>query len=310
VKVLVTGAAGFVGAEIVRALRTAGVDVVAAVRGQKQRLPLSVACVPLELADIDSIRRALDTRPDAIIHAAGYGAVVSAERDAVRMVNVNVAGSLAIHAAAAARGVGRFIHLGSAIEYGSSRDALHEEAELRPRGAYAASKLAAYLALSEQGRSKGLPPVTLRLFNLFGPADDPSRLGGQIIRAARDGTRASLTLGNQRRDFSFVRDVARRIAVVTLLSADYYPVGGTFNVASGRPVLVREFALSLSRALGVEHLIDLGTHTERNEAPNDMFADITKLRVLFQDAGRADALRETPLDVAAYECLQVNARDN
>lgn len=308
-RTLVTGASGFVGAAIVRALTAAGHEPVAAVREHSNihRLPKDVATATLDLEDLSSIERAVrDTRPDAIIHAAAYGAVHT-ERDALRMVSVNVRGTLALHAASVETGVKRFVHLATAFEYAPSAAALGEDAPLDPRGSYAATKAAAAVALMQLARERSPRSVVMRLFNQFGPGDAPARLAQQIVTGKREGTRVELTAGVQQRDFSYVHDTARRIVAIAELPEDLYPAGTTLNVASGRAISVMEFATAFAAALDAGDLLRFGQIPERADAPHDLVADVSRLTALFARAGQPQTLSLTPLVEAARACLENGA---
>jgi nucleoside-diphosphate-sugar epimerase len=158
--VLVVGATGFVGRHLVPSLRRAGYDVRAASRGGGGE-----GGVALDVTDADSVRRAFDAAPpNAVVHLAAIAhrptGVSAAEHDAV-----NHQGTRAVLAAAREAGVSRFVFFSSASVYGDvgRRGPVAEDAELRPQGAYAASKSAAEAAALAEGA------VALRLPAIYAP---------------------------------------------------------------------------------------------------------------------------------------------
>jgi nucleoside-diphosphate-sugar epimerase len=301
-RVLVTGANGFVGSHVVKGLLVEGHEPVVATRnGVGHRLggvADRIADVRLDLEEIGTIQPALaEARADVIIHCAAYGAN-STERDAERMARVNVVGALLLHQAASAAKVARFVHLGTAFEYGPQSTAVTEETPLRPIGMYAATKAAGYLLLRESSRAQGPSVVVLRLFNLFGPGDAPGRIASQIVAGAAARRPVSLTTGRQRRDFSYVVDAARDIVTLATLPEDQFPAGEDFNVASGSSCTVRDFGVALADALDATSLLRFGEIEEREDAPSDMFSFPRRFSELMHRVGARRPC--TPLAVAAH----------
>lgn len=308
-RVLVTGASGFVGANVVQALLGDGHLAITASRGERGPRLSAYADHPrfrhltLDLeADLDLDPLLSEVRPDAVVHCAAYGANPS-QRDAQRMVRVNILGTLRLHDAATRCDVARFVHIGTGFEYGPQAQAVNESVPLRPLGMYAATKAAATMVLSQSAATGGPRPVFLRLFNTFGTGDSPSRLPQQIVDGSAAHRQIALTAGGQRRDFLWVGDAARAISTVATLDERHYPAGEVFNLASGSPTSVRAFAERLARALGAEHLLAFGAIEERADAPTDLFPDGVKWRAFCEKIGRPDLCRATPLERVALDLL-------
>lgn len=273
-KVLVTGAAGFVGSHVVSALIDTRANVVAGVRegGNRARLAGLLNGSRIDLAPIDVlVPETLEPATagvEAVIHCATYGAEPQ-QKDAARMIEVNVAGSYAVQEAAKRAGA-RFIHLGSAFEYGPHSGPVTEETPLHPVGAYGATKAAASLIVLRAAADPP-PTVVVRPFNLFGPEDDSPRLVAAIMRAAQQRQPLNITPGQQRRIFLYVRDAARALSALAMLSAERFPTGRIFNLSDGVPRTVREVALAVAQRTGARDLLQIGAATERSDAPSDLF---------------------------------------
>lgn len=297
-RVLVTGATGFLGRHLLRALRDQGHDAVAAVR-DASRASLDGEVVELDVTDASSTAGTFEaTRPEVVIHAAAYGAL-SSEHDAARMAAVNVLGTLHVYQSALRAQIARFVHLGTAFEHGPSDDALTEGSPLQPRGTYAASKAGAALLLREAARGQALQPLLLRLFNAFGPGDSEPRLGAAVLRGALTRTPIELTAGDQRRDFSYAPDVARRVVALATAPAPHFPAGDVLHVASGTPRTVADFARALAAELGAAELLRIGAAAPRAGEPRHLWTRAERFHAWCRAAGRDDLLEATPLSVAA-----------
>lgn len=261
VRALVLGAAGFIGAEVVRALQAAGVEVIASGRGSPGDGSWGAPGVDYVQADLGGpgsgaavVER---TRPDWVLNLCGYG-VDRSERDPdlARRINAELPVELA-DGLAGLRGSGapggshppRLLHVGSALEYGEQGGDLREESTPRPSTLYGITKLAGTEALAERSRAIGLPSVTARLFTIYGPGEHHGRLLPTLL-AARGGQESiPLTEGVQRRDFTYVEDVAE--GLLRLAVSEIEP-GGLVNLATGRLESVAGFCRRAAAVLGLE----------------------------------------------------------
>jgi len=151
------------------------------------------------------------------------------------VMRTNVLGTLNVLRLAAALGARRVVHAGSGHEYGVGRH-LREDAPLRPRSAYGASKAAAWLLASAFCRLQGLEVVGLRPFTVYGPADSPYGLVASVIAACLANAPLDLTEGRQSRDFVFVADAVDALVASAGPGAD----GEVLNVCTGVETSIRE----------------------------------------------------------------------
>ena len=135
-------------------------------------------------------------------------------------------------------GPARFIHAGSALDYGNVGGNLDEAKPGRPTVLYGHTKLAGTYAVASVAVRTGLPSLTARLFTVYGPGEHAGRLLPTLLHAANTGEVAALSAGMQRRDFTYVDDVAE--GMLRLGVADVAP-GSVVNVATGVLTSVRRF---------------------------------------------------------------------
>ncbi len=247
-RVLVTGAGGFVGAHLVTALRSRGHDVVPADRSS---LPGDDDTLPLDVTDALGVRGAVElAQPDAIAHLAAQSFVPASLADPDGTFDVNAAGTLrlldAVRAFAEQGGrPPRVLVVSSGDVYGAQPPGafpLRETTAPLPRSPYAASKVAAEAVTLAYARSYGVDAVVTRAFNHIGPGQDERfavvAFALQIARVAAGQARTVL-VGNldASRDFLDVRDVCDAYA---LLLEGGGAAGEIYNVAGGTATTLRE----------------------------------------------------------------------
>jgi GDP-4-dehydro-6-deoxy-D-mannose reductase len=272
VRALVTGAAGFVGQWLARALLDAGHEVTGLTPADPTTSALlstdEQAAVDWVLGDVrrtEDVRRALDVAPpDAVFHLAGISSVTGASGDPGAAADVNVVGIARLLAEIRVRRrVGvldpAVLVVGSAEQYGrhdKSALPLDENADQRPLTVYAATKSAQEIIALEAFRSEGVRVIATRSFNHSGPGQSDAFLLPALVRralalrASGGDRRAALSVGNGAsvRDFLHVADVtAAYIALAARGRA-----GEVYNVASGVGVSVKELAVQVLAATGVK----------------------------------------------------------
>ena len=259
-RVLVLGAAGFIGRHLVGELRRWGGEPVAVVRDATPvRWPLGeparvVAC---DLADLDLVEALLEAeRPDVLFNLAGYG-VGPGERDEAlsRRINAELLDPIGrVMGSSCPPGARRsLIHAGSAFEYGAVGGDLDEEGPARPKSVYGCTKLEGTQRVTRMGLQGVLNGVTARLFTVYGAGERPHRLLPSLLEAARRNSPVDLTAGAQQRDFTYVGDVAHGLCRLALTQGS---PGEVVNLATGRLTSVRGFVEQAGDVLGIpaEHL--------------------------------------------------------
>lgn len=293
-RALITGASGFVGQWLCRALLAEGWDVVGAGVGTQPSDRILTnderRAVRWMLADIrnqDDVARAFaTTRPDAVFHLAGVTFVPDAQGDPMLAHEINVLGAArVIHEVRTRRRAGEIdpvvLVIGSAEQYGVGEvGRLHVETDPQaPVTVYAASKAAQEIIALEAARSEGVRVIGTRSFNHSGAGQAEHFLLPALVRRARAiraGGEPCLKIGNVEtvRDFLHVRDVVRAY----LLLIERGVPGEVYNVSSGIPQRVSDLASRVLAAVGAnaELVVDPAL-TRRVEVPW-LVGDSTKLR--------------------------------
>lgn len=237
-KVLITGAAGFVGRHLTAHLEAMGDDVIGVDRSGH---------LAVDITDADAVTELFQqVRPEVVYHLAGWADVGGSWQAPVEAFRANAEGTLNVLSAACDAGVGRVLAVSSADVYGKvepSELPLTEDSPLRPASPYAASKVAAdYLGL-QAWLGRGLPVLRVRAFNHLGPGQTDKfvapALASRIARAERDGGDV-LPIGDlsARRDFTDVRDVVRAYRLLM----EHGEPGEVYNVCSGVDLAVQDLA--------------------------------------------------------------------
>ncbi|MBA3761526.1 MAG: NAD(P)-dependent oxidoreductase [Gemmatimonadales bacterium] len=254
-KVLVTGANGFVGTHLVEALLDRKHDVVAACRpGTPQpqqwvgRSPTRLRTMALELGNDEAIKEALSSQPDAIVHLAAISYSRDAVNDPLQAWDVNVGGTARLLAGAARRSRAVTVLVTSSAEVygdGELRPRVETDAT-RPTSPYGASKLGAEAAAAHATAAWGLPVIVVRPFPATGPGQT-NRLIPNWLAALQKGERNIEGEGHIVRDYLDVRDTAAGFAALLTKGRP----GETYNLASGRGVRFDELFATLTASAGI-----------------------------------------------------------
>ncbi len=276
-RVLLTGAAGFIGAHVARALVARGDEVLALLRATTPRGRIEdlldriqIATVPLE--DAQGLDTVLDTfRPEATVHLAWY-----ARPEDYLTSRLNL-GSLAATTGFVERvlrcGCPKVVGIGTCLEYAASERVRREFDPADPVSLYASCKLGAWLVCRALGRQRGAEVVWGRLFHVHGPGEDPARLIPAVARSLAAGRPFDLSPGLQVRDHLHVADVAA--AIVKLTDPG---IQGIVNVCSGTPVTLRDVLLTVGDILGRRELLRFGARPYNPGEVMFLAGDASRLR--------------------------------
>lgn len=275
---LVTGAAGFVGANLVRRLIAEGTEVHAIIRPGSDRWRLVDALDNLvvhdaDLVDPERVRRVVDqSAPDVVFHLARHrGSPARVDyREAYRH---NLEATLTLLEAVDGRRLRRFVHAASSLEYDLSRSPLRESDAPAPVTTHGVTKAAASLLVQQFGRARGVPAVVLRLFTIYGPWEGPERFVPRLMHAAIEGAPVSVTRTGLSHDWTHVDDAVE--ALVRGAEADGV-AGEIVNVATGRESTNEEVVALMEQIVG--HPLDRREEAfpERSWDSRRWVADVTK----------------------------------
>ena len=254
--VVITGATGLIGSELVDMFTAAGAEVISAVRNTakaKGRYVKYDAAKPLEF----------DFRADIVIHAACSAHPMAYSTDPAGVMRANITGTMNLLDYAVENG-SRFIFLSSGEVYGNDApaEAGFTEAEtgrvdtMNPRSCYPESKRAAETMVAAWAKQYGCDAIVARLCHVYGPAitDTNSRADAQFLRNAISGQDIVMkSAGTQVRSLMYVKDAAR--AIMTLCEKG--AAGEAYNVSNRNSVAsIREFAGTIARAAGVKLIFE------------------------------------------------------
>lgn len=256
VHVLLTGAGGFVGRQILRSLRARGHRVTAVLRPGSELPEGYEADSILETPDVFSERSSWWANAlsgvDTIIHAAWY---VEPGKYLDSPKNLDcVSGTLDMVRGAVAAGVGHFIGIGTCVEYRLPGDNLDIDHPLEPATLYAASKLSLFHMLGQYLAKTDTRFSWCRLFYLFGEGEYPARLMPYVRNQLERGETVKLSAGTQVRDFLDVREAGSMIAQVVDTGQT-----GPINICSGNPVTIRQLVEGIADEYGRRDLLEFGT---------------------------------------------------
>jgi nucleoside-diphosphate-sugar epimerase len=238
VRVLITGASGFIGCHLVAALVKRGVDVLGGETGDA------------DLTDAREAHGLLDeARPEVVVNLARPTRAADSAKDHSGHV------AIAANVLAASRDAGarRLLHLGSSVEYGQAESPVRENAPLQPTTPFGAAKAGA-TSLVLEADGDGIRTTVLRPFSVYGPGDLSRHLIPAAIRAAMSGASLPLTRPGVTRDWTYAGDVAEACALAIGGAAD----GKTVNIASGKLVANERVVELVSEVTGREIAVDPG----------------------------------------------------
>jgi nucleoside-diphosphate-sugar epimerase len=279
-RVLLTGAGGFVGRRCLAPLVASGYEVHAVSRQPVAHAGAASVDTPrlqwhaADLFDARGVAALVaEVEPTHLLHLAWY---TEHGKFWTAVENLSwVGASLALFEAFAASGGRRVVAAGTCVEYAPQGDAPCSELStpLKPATVYGACKHATQVVLEAFARQAGVSAAWGRLFFPYGPGEPPGRLVPSVARALLAGQPACCTHGRQVRDFIHVEDAAS--AFVALLDSE---VEGAVNVASGRPVALREVVEKVAAHAGHPDLVRLGARPAPEGEPPSLYADARRLR--------------------------------
>lgn len=266
-RILVTGATGFVGRQILANLASRKVQVTLVVRRElKKEAMLSVENIILT-EDVFSQSRAWWEQSlqgiDTVIHAAWFCEPGQYLQSPINLDCLK--GTITIAQACVDSGVRRFVGIGTCFEYDTEACYLSVDTPLRPATPYAAAKAAAYLALNQSLSKACVEFVWCRLFYLHGEGEDSRRLVPYIHQQLQKGEIANLTDGLKVRDYMDVSDAAASIVNIACGEST-----GPVNVCSGVGITIRELALRIADTYGRRDLLNFGARNNNSHDPQTL----------------------------------------
>jgi UDP-glucuronate 4-epimerase len=302
-RVLVTGAAGFIGSHLSERLIARGDEVVGLdnfdafyPRAIKERNLAALVGAPrfsLVEGDVrapDDLVRAFAARPDVVVHLAALAGVRPSLADPVRYADVNVLGTVRLTEAARARGVRRLVFASSSSVYGLDSEPPFKESDpcLKPLSPYASTKRAGELGLFAAHHLYDLDVTCLRFFTVYGPRQRPDLAIHKFARLILAGKPIELYGdGSTSRDYTWIDDIIDGVVASLDETGETgeqgrAPAFRIYNLGGSRTTTLLELVELLSDALGKKPVIEW-----RPEQPGDMKRTLADLSFVGRALGYA-----------------------
>jgi Nucleoside-diphosphate-sugar epimerases len=302
-RVLVTGATGFIGAQVTARLLELGCEVTALFRDEArlaaQPWRARVRPLRMDIAQADEAELDRLAGHDRVLHLAwgGLNAYRSSEHTDTLFPQ-----HLAFLRGLLARGVPRLLVTGTCLEYGLQEGALAEDSPCLPVTAYGQAKDQLRRALEPDCAAAGTELVWARLFYTYGPGQSEKSLLSQLDRAiASHADVFDMSGGEQERDYLPVERIAELLAFLALAPC----APGIYNVASGRPITVRALVEQTLRRRGSALRLNLGHYPYPDYEPMRFWADTARLE---RALGQAQPGAVTPEPLHAVQATQAKVR--
>jgi nucleoside-diphosphate-sugar epimerase len=284
-QVAVTGATGFIGNQLVRALVRAGCRPILLARSRKGQEPLAdldeqVRWTQIDLTENGSIRDVLQREsPNTLFHLAGTRGLGDARGASTACVELNFHATARLLEEAMRAGVRRIVMAGSAEEYGNQPGPLYEGLPLRAASPYGISKASATshaLALHER---EGCPVVIVRPFSVYGPGQPCHMFVAEAVDSAVRDVAFKMSRGEQKRDLIFVEDVVR--GLIDAACAEGVE-GCVINLGTSQSHRLRDVAERIWEMTGSQAPLLIGARNAPAVELYDTWADITLARRLLK----------------------------
>ena len=294
-RVLVTGAGGFIGSHLVEALVARGDEVRALIRyngrgdagalERTQMLP-HIELLSGDITDPYAIQQAMKGC-EAVFHLAALIAIPYSYVAPHSFFQTNTLGTVHVLEAARREGVQRFVQISTSEVYGTAQEVpIPETHPLVGQSPYAASKIGADQAAESYRRSFGVPVVTVRPFNAYGPRQSARAIIPTIITQALAYQKVKLGALLPTRDLTFAKDTANGMLLASLASEA--AVGRTINLGNEKEITIQDLA---TKILGL--LAERGVHAE-------LVHDAERLRPKSSEVERLCAKNQLAADLLGW----------
>jgi nucleoside-diphosphate-sugar epimerase len=281
-KILITGATGFIGANLAHFLLSNGNDVAVTARNASNTWRIDdikedLTIFPMDITNLDDVKAIFTSyKPDVVINTAAYGGY-HFEKNIWKIFNVNLNGTMNLVENFLKSNSSILINTGSSSEYGFKERAMQENDHLDPYGSYAVSKAASTLYCRSRSLEENRKIVTLRLFSAYGYYEESHRLIPYILTSAMESSKLQLNNPNNVRDFIFIEDILQ--AYVRIIERmDSINGGEIFNVGSGLETSVNRIVEIAENITGQELKIEWKHSEERiGDKAIHWVADISKI---------------------------------
>jgi len=245
-KILITGATGFIGSNLVKELildKNNEVNIILRKSSNIWRIKDIITKVKIIYCDItinDQVKKIIEEiLPNTVYHCATYGGFPN-EEDFDKIIQTNIISTINLINNCNYKELKAFINLSSSSEYGIKNEPMIESAELNPTNSYGLSKVVSTSYASKYGKINNMPIITFRLFSPFGYYESKSRLFPSLFLSVIEDKSPKLASPDSSRDFIFIKDVINLLIYSTEFAKKYK--GEVFNIGTGKQYSVKEIA--------------------------------------------------------------------
>lgn len=280
-RVILTGATGFIGSNLARRLLRDGHELHLLVRPSYKSCRIEEIRDDMRLHEVDLGNEKVLTdvvgkiQADWVFHLSAHGAY-STQKNLRKIVQTNIVGTLNLVEACLKTGFEAFINTGSSSEYGFKDHAPSETEWLEPNSHYAITKAFTTLFCRHTAQSRKVHLTTLRLYSVYGPYEETSRLIPTLIRLGLQNKLPLLVNPNIGRDFVYIDDVIEAY-LLAAAQPDQEP-GPIYNVGTGTQTSIREVVAVAKKVLGITDEPEWGSMPDRQWDTNTWIADNRKIK--------------------------------
>jgi nucleoside-diphosphate-sugar epimerase len=280
-RAIVTGATGFIGANLARRLLRDGHEVHLLVRQANnpwriEEIKHDVHLHEVSFGDKEGLARVVGSiRPDWVFHLAAHGAY-SWQTGLDGIVQTNLIGTVNLLEACLDVGFEAFVNTGSSSEYGYKGHAPSETEWLEPNSYYAVTKASATLFCRYTAQSRKVHIPTLRLYSVYGPYEEPARLVPALIMRGLRGELPPLVNPDIARDYVYMEDVLD--AYMLAASTPNQEPGAVYNVGTGVQTKLSEIVEVVRRIMGISAEPEWGSMPDRGWDTDVWVADSRRAR--------------------------------
>ena len=277
-RVLITGATGFIGSNLVRKSLELNADVYTFTRDTSNKWRINdvlgdVNEYHIDLLDYEKLEKViLNITPEIIFHTAVYGGY-SFQHEGKKIFETNLTGTINLITACRKIDFELFINTGSSSEYGLKNAPMREGDLLEPINDYGVSKASATLYCQAVAKRENRPITTLRLFSPYGYYEESSRLISSTILFCLKNINPNVSAADSMRDFVFIEDVIS--AYIKVVENSDKTAGKIFNIAYGKQYSVKEVVSNIIKLTGVKLNPEWGKVFNPRTEPKNWQADIS-----------------------------------
>ena len=274
-RVLVVGGTGFIGTNFCKAASEEFVVYsLSKNKRPKEKELLNVNYVYCDLRNKEKLRHSLDKEFSHVINFGGYVDHTNFSDSGLEVLETHFGGLANLLSVLDISSIESFINIGSSDEYWGNISPMHESFIGEAFSCYSLSKKLSNEFLKYMYTFEGLKALSVRLFLTYGPGQSVDRFLPQVINSCLKNESFDITPGDQIRDFTYIDDVVHGL-ILAMKSKNCF--GETLNLASGKPIKIREVVNQVVDIIGKGKPVFGGMNYRENEQM-DLYADISKIQ--------------------------------